>query len=482
MLGLVPTSLAWADQFQNAAPSRRVITLDDAANPTSPVSRPSPSPTVRINSNATTRVAQPAARVAQPNAATTVRPQQAPAQNFRPAPTFTPRPAPVQTFAPRPTPRPIATPTPKAAAKEESVDLNSLSSATPSNHAATGAQANSGSSHAGADPSGRGLNLQPNFKFFFDLWLINQPNVMDFTFKNIHSYTFIDLMPDNKLTFSFSFNLASRSNYFELGYQVNPRLSVRGGKILIPFDDTFPHTMYGGRPNLSVFFMNGQTAFLPDLWAEPGIAVKYRLLEQRNFHLDGTLYVTNGFQGNTQNPYPGAANNLYPEFGGLTTIDISDNNRDKAIGGRLESLWYRKFSLNGSFYTCRWSDQGSPDERLTALGIDSQLRFASTGTEFRAALISMNVNLPGDSFTRGGWYFEASQKFGVKRDWKGILRTGYRQNDNRVIEVSDQRLIGGVLVWRPGLVQWSFETWRDLNDVPGKTNFTLTALRAAVEL
>jgi hypothetical protein len=366
-----------------------------------------------------------------------------------------------------------AHPTPKASSGEEAVDLNSLTSTsdTPATHPV-----------AGGESSGKPLNLAPNFKFYFDLWLINQPNVMDFTFKNVHSYTFIDLMPDNKLTFSFSFNLASRSNYFELGYQATPRLHFRGGKILIPFDDTFPHTMYGGRPNLSVFFMDGQTAFLPDLWAEPGVAAKYRLVDYPHFRMDGTLYVTNGFQSNTGDPMPGQSGQIYPDFGGLTTIDISDNNRDKAIGGRIESLWWRKFGLNGSFYTCRWSNQGAPAQRMTALGIDSQLRFASTGTEFRAALISMNVNLPGDSFTRGGWYLEAGQKFGFRREWKALLRTGYRQNDNRVIEVSDQRLIGGVLLWKPGLVQWSFETWRDLNDVPGKVNTTLTALRAAVEL
>jgi hypothetical protein len=380
--------------------------------------------------------------------------------------------------APAPAPTPTATPAAKPKASEEAVDLNHLS-ATPSAKPVAGGGADPRA--AGGKPFGN-LNLTPNFKFYFDLWLINQPNVMDFTFKNVHSYTFIDLMPDNKLTFSFSFNLSSRANFFELGYQATPRLSFRGGKILIPFDDTFPHTMYGGRPNLSVFFMEGQTAFLPDLWAEPGVAAKYRLVDHSGFRMDGTLYITNGFQANTGNPYPGQSGGIYPDFNGLTSIDVSDNNRDKAIGGRLETVWARKFGFNGSFYTCRYSNQGSEAERMTALGLDSQLRLAASGTEFRAALISMKVTLPGDNFTRSGWYVEASQKFGLKRDWKALLRTGYRQNDNRVIEVSDQRLIGGVLIWKPGLVQWSFETWRDLNDVPGKVNYSLTALRAAVEL
>jgi hypothetical protein len=335
---------------------------------------------------------------------------------------------------------------------------------------------------AAGDPTARSLNLTPNFKFYFDLWLINQPNVMDFTFKNVHSYTFVDLIPDNKLTFSFSFNLASRSNYFELGYQTTPRLRFWGGKILIPFDDSFPHTLYGGRPNLSVFFMEGQTAFLPDLWAEPGVAMKYRLFDESSFRMDGIVYVTNGFQANASDPYPGRNGQIYPDFTGITTIDLSDNNRDKAIGGRLETLWFRKLGIGGSYYTCRWSNQASISERLTALGLDSQLRFSSTGTEFRGGVISINANLPGDSFTRGGWYLEAGQKFGGRREWKALFRTGYRQNDNRVIEVSDQRLVGGMILWKPGLVQWSFETSRDMNDTPGKTNYSLTALRAAVEL
>lgn len=238
--------------------------------------------------------------------------------------------------------------------------------------------------------------------------------------------------------------------------------------------------MYGGRPNLSVFFMQGQTAFLPDVWAEPGVATKIRLIDMSEFHLDSTFYVTNGFDSGGQDPT--GKGTIYPNFSGESSITSQDNNRDKAIGGRIESLWFRKLGIGASFYTCRWSNTADPAERMLLVGLDSQLRFASTGTEFRTALISGHIDVPNDSFDRGGWYFETGQKFGVRRDWKALFRVGYRQNDNRVIEVGDQRLVGGAILWKPGLVQWSLESSHDLNDVPGKTNYSLTALRAAVEL
>jgi hypothetical protein len=408
--------------------------------------------------------------------AQSVSPQQAPSYAWPTAPAS---PNPVQLKAAQPAPK----------QKEETVDLNAVSTGSFISSSRSSTPTGSTAGKSTDRPAGMTFgptaepSLLPNFKFFFDFWLINMPGIQDLSFRNIHSYIFIDVLPNKELTFSTSFNLNGRPNFYELAYSPTPRLTIRGGKILIPFDDTYPHTLYGGRINISEFLVDPNQPFLPDLWAELGLAFKYRLVDTSTFTLDWQAYISQGFPAGGTDPVPstGTAPNIYPNFAGDTSIGGLDNNRDKAIGGRLNALIFRKVGVGMSYYTCRWSNQSDPDLRINMIGVDSQLRFAKTGTEFRAALISMSFGVLEGTANRGGWYLEASQKLGKKREWKVITRLGYRSNDDRVIQAADQRLIGAILLWKPGLLQYSLETWRDLDTDAPKANYSLTALRAALE-
>ena len=117
------------------------------------------------------------------------------------------------------------------------------------------------------------------------------------------------------------------------------------------------------------------------------------------------------------------------------------------------------------------------------LGADAQLRLNS-GTTFRAGYTYMFVDLPPPatttSFLRGGGYLEASQKF--MKNWKASVMGGTSQNDNRVIDVSDQLVVGALIMYDFSLAQISAQFYHDFDQVPGKLNYDFGAIRLVVML
>jgi hypothetical protein len=94
----------------------------------------------------------------------------------------------------------------------------------------------------------------------------------------------------------------------------------------------------------------------------------------------------------------------------------------------------------------------------------------------------MWVAAPSGAFRRSGYYLEAGQKFGTEQAWKLLGRAGAVQLDSRVTQVTDQKIVGLSLIYKPKNIQWSLEHSRDLEDVPGgKPNYTLTMARMAIE-
>jgi hypothetical protein len=335
-----------------------------------------------------------------------------------------------------------------------------------------------------------GSLAMPTFKVYFDLDLIHRPGTGNnvFTFTNFHTFLFFEIIPTPDIQFSFDMNGQGSPNYYELDYQATPRLQLRFGKIWIPFDDLSPHNIFGGRTNVSRLRLAGD-AFLPDLWAELGLGLKYQLIESKTISMTGWVYIVNGFGSGGTDPRQGGTN--YPSFAG-SAVGTLDNNRDKAIGGRIHTLLGRKWGFGFSFYSGRWNDEtSSVAQRVNIVGIDSQLRLRAT--EFRAGLASMAVGLPGGpgepyeptptntnpgkSFTRGGYYVEAGQKLGREQQWKLLGRFGFVQTDNRVLSAGDQQLVGGTLLWKPGLIEYSFEHSRDLLKRDDKISYSYSAFR-----
>jgi len=369
------------------------------------------------------------------------------------------------------------------AASNEAVDLNSLNGGTtaggPTQAAPAGSQQYSApASQSTATPgSYHGASgFTPNFKVYFDLDFVNQPGLRDLTFDNYHSFLFFEISPTPDMQFSFDVNPSPR--YYELDYMVHPKIQMRAGRIWIPWDDLSPHNIYGGRVNVSRLQAPGTAAFLPDLWTDLGVGARLTAIDSLNLSLVIDAYVVNGFHDGGSDPSPITANDPtgYPSFS--DSGSTFDNNRNKAVGGRVHALLFKKLGLGASFYTGRWNNQDLDPQSLTMIGFDGQLRLGRT--EFRAGLATFLVNIPGASFNRGGTYIELGERLGAEGKVKLLGRAGLVQLDSRVIDITDQTIGGVTLLWQPGLIQYSIETSYDFNNIVGKPSRSYSAARLVV--
>jgi hypothetical protein len=319
---------------------------------------------------------------------------------------------------------------------------------------------------------------QPMFKTFFDFNLVDRPGYENLSFNNYHHFLFFELIPTSTVQFTFDVNPSPY--FYELDYQATPRLTLRVGKIFIPFDDISsqsPHNIFGGRVGISRLSPDPNQQFLPDVWADLGVGAKYVFIDASNLLLEGHLVVVNGFFQGLNDPNPAdAAGTPYPSFNGITQNLQPDNNRDKSIGLRGHVLLANRLGIGVSYFTGRWSNDSVASARINAVGLDSQLRLS--WAELRIGLAAMSVGLvDGNSFKRGGTYAEIGHRFGPKDRWKVLGRAGTLNLDNRVNAVTDQTIVGGTILYRPGFVEFSLEHSRDLNDNVAKPNHSFTDLR-----
>jgi hypothetical protein len=376
------------------------------------------------------------------------------------------------------------TPPGKDQSADGAVDLSSL------DNSATGKSSVSGSAEGSGGPT------QPMFKSYFDFNIVNRPGTQDnFTFDNYHSFLFFEIIPTPTVMFTFDVN-PTAPKFYELDWQASKKLTLRVGKIFIPFDDISsqsPHNIFGGRVGISRLSLDPSGAtFLPDVWADLGVGLKYVFMDTSAFYLEGHLYVVDGVQdGGTDpnigtNPGQDPVGTPYPNFSqnGLVTGTGADNNRDKSIGARLHTLIDSRLGIGASVYTGRWTaDNGAnaaPSERLIMYGFDSQLRLS--WAELRAGIALMNVGMPvNGSFNRSGTYGEIGHHFGYLDRWKILGRVGTLDLDSRVDAVTDETIVGGTLLYRPGFVEFSLEYSRDLNtDYALKPNHSYTDLRCVM--
>ncbi len=330
----------------------------------------------------------------------------------------------------------------------------------------------------GLSPHGTS-SVMPNFKFYFDFlaksWK-GDPTRSSFDFDSYHQRMLVEFTPTPELMFQADISAWQTPEYFEVDYQLTKRLQLRWGKIWIPFDDMSPHSIFGGRINTSEFFQGNETAFLPSIWADAGMGVKYDLADSPSFASVLHFYVVNGFGSNTNSPVSGENGVVeYPDFGStsrFSTTGATDNNNNKAIGARWQSKLGRRFSIGGSVYNGAYTNKTAvKSQSITMLGGDAQLRPSNT-TEIRVGIVSMKVGLNApatkESFTRAASYVELGQRFGQDDRWKFLVRAGKAQNDNRVVDVSDKTLVGTTLLRSFGNIEAQFTFYKDMNKVPTK--------------
>lgn len=319
-------------------------------------------------------------------------------------------------------------------------------------------------------------NAAPMFKILFDLLLHYRAGISPWTFDNYHGLLLIDFVPKPDIQFSFEVNPAPR--YYEFDYQVSPSLQIRAGRIWIPFDDMNPHNTFGGFMNTSKMRAPTASTFLPDIWAELGVGMKYTLVDTSAMQVTSHLYIVNGFGAGGTDPLKQVTS--YPNFAGSSTID---NNNDKAVGTRIHFNFAKTFGIGASIYTCNYTNQGEEAKRLYLLGIDSQLRLLSQ-TTFRFGYTYQKVELlptaAKTSYLRGGLYVDGMQRFG--RNYVFGLRAGVQQDDDRITDLNDQTWVGGRVGYETDIWQLYLIYMRDINGTPDKILREYEALRFVVTL
>lgn len=252
----------------------------------------------------------------------------------------------------------------------------------------------------------------PRFETYFDLNLINQPGTYDaLAFDNYHSLVFFDIAPSPDITFSF--NLLGPSSfpiYYELDYQATKKLTLRAGKIWIPFDDLSqqsPHNIFGGRVGLQQLMptntSNNGLTFLPSLWTELGVGARYMLLESSLLQIETDMTITNGFSatsgpsGDPVNQSEGPNFSVYTPAPNSQGAGSNTPHRNKAVDLRAHGLFLNRFGLGISYYTSQWNPDGDPLAGgghlfLNMVGVDAQAKIL--GLELRGGVANMHVMFP----------------------------------------------------------------------------------------
>ena len=323
--------------------------------------------------------------------------------------------------------------------------------------------------------------LAPRFGFMFDFYLSSQPgqglNGGDgFTFRNLHTLFLVDIIPTPDIQFTTEIRTDPR--FFELDYQLTEWLQIRLGKIWVAFDDLNPHSAFGGRINASKLRLPNGAAYLPDLWADLGVGFKLGLYERTRLTVTGHIYMVNGFSEGGVDPL--AESTTYPDYSDVS-VEATDNNRAKSFGARVHFLINRTIGLGASVYTGRYNDQGDAIGLSTQLvGFDGQLyvdRF-----RLRTGFSFMNAELPATStitkFSRPASYGELAYHLGLKRNYVFVFRVGKVDNDDRVVDINDQTIVGGKFYYRYKNIEWGAQYSRDLQtDIAAKGNKSFAALR-----
>lgn len=298
------------------------------------------------------------------------------------------------------------------------------------------------------------------FKAYFDFILQFRPGVTPLSFRNWHPILLIDYAPRPGLTFSAEVNPTPR--YYQLDWEATEKFSLYVGRIQIPFDDPSPHNYFGGYLNNQITNLPNAPIFLPDIWADLGLGLKYTLLDKESLGARFYFYVVNGFGEGGADPLNEVTS--YPSFQSTATqgFSVVDNNGEKAFGGRFVVSFFKKLEVGFSAYLGRWTDDGNDSRGMTIMGFDA--RYRSRPWLIRAGYSFFSVDLPGGasvpSFKRAGAYGEVRRSLGERVYLSTI--GGILQTDDRVTDAGDQINVGGRIGYNLRLLDISLAYRYDL--------------------
>ncbi len=286
---------------------------------------------------------------------------------------------------------------------------------------------------AGAGATDSGLP-GVGFKLFVDFLVDHDIGVDKFEFRPNHTYVFLQASVYDDL--QIMLHVSDDPIFWELSYNITPRLTLTAGKILIPFGTNNFHHIIGGR-------VDEFSRYLPETWGDFGLSLNHLLYDGELLNIEYTAYAVNGFAGVDE---PNIAD------GSLT-----DNNWFKGIGTRIRFNFLRKVQFTVSGYYDRWDVDNKYGLLFYALGLEllpgiidlpvlKHMRLRGEWARGEIELPEGNVQqgLTKFAFARTGYYFEA--QFGLARNLAVRLRTG-RVNPNNT--VSDT---GDIEVYEPGIL------------------------------
>ncbi len=255
------------------------------------------------------------------------------------------------------------------------------------------------------------------------------------SFSSNHTYLLISANPTEELRVGFDISF---DEYFEIEYALTPRLFVKGGLIFLPFGDFRYHAIYGGK----VYGIDND--LFPNWFTDYGIGMEHDVLDTEHFHLKYGLFVSNGFQSS----FDGRLN--------MNSIGYSsDNNSEKAFGGRIKGTLFGGWSATLSAMHDDWADEGDGSLFMWALELASVRGIADLPVldRMNLKLGYLRNHVENDREEAAGWedydafgsYLELNFKAAGR--WRLAFRMGEVDANENVKDEMDQRNYNASLMY-----------------------------------
>lgn len=273
--------------------------------------------------------------------------------------------------------------------------------------------------------AGAGGESPFGIKLFVDLLVDHSIGEDKFEFRPNHTYVFVQASVYDDL--QFMIHASDDPIFWELSYNLTGSITLRAGKLLVPFGTNNFHHIIGGR-------VDEFSRYLPETWGDYGLSITHLIVDEELFNLEYTLYGVNGFSGvDEPNIADGSA---------------SDNNWFKGLGTRIKTTFFRKVILTTSVYYDRWDAKNKYGALFYAVGLElspgliplpvlehMRLRGEWARGEIELAERNYQRGITEFAFARTGYYFEA--QFGILQNLAFRVRTGRINPDNTVTDDED---------------------------------------------
>lgn len=280
---------------------------------------------------------------------------------------------------------------------------------------------------AGLGAAAGAVKEKTAFKLFVDLLLDYPVGGTSWTFHPNHVLVLAEAqVMDNLL---FTVHISDDPLYFEAAWSPTPHLTLKAGRLFVPFGSNNFHHIIGGR-------VDAQSQFLPEIWTDYGIAMQYQLYDGDYASADYELYLVNGFQG-IDEPLLGASqatdNNFAKGYGARLTLNLLSHY--KIIGSLYHDVWNAAETNNLVFYSL--AAELSPGFLPIAFANLNRLRLRGEWArgEIKLSQDNFQRGLLQYAYARAGFYGEG--QLPITRMIAARLRGGLVNPNNTVTDAGD---------------------------------------------